>query len=225
MLSSILARNRSAFHPIVPFDPVHEEVLELDLSETNTALTSAIFDDTDLFTAFIIGALEKENARYGVGGYLENRKVYARSRVFDAATTGEEARTLHLGIDIWGKAGTEVMAPLAGKVHSTGNHPEYGNYGATIILQHALEGVTFYTLFGHLSFADLAIQPGQELQAGEIFAHFGAPEENGHWPPHLHLQVIADLEGFSGDYPGVCAPSKMEHYRSNCPHPGLLLKF
>lgn len=224
MLQTLLEKYRNIFHPVVPLHK-GEKVIPLNLSETNTELTPGIFGDTDLFSAYINLLLQIGGARYGIGGYLENRKVYARSRVFDAGETNEEPRTLHLGVDIWGKAGTEIMAPVDGIVHSTGNHPAYGNYGATIILQHTLEAATFYTLYGHLSFADLQIKPGDKVQAGQVFAHFGPPEENGHWPPHLHFQLITDLEGNQGDYPGVCAASKKDFYGSNCPDPNLLLKW
>ncbi|MBL8965238.1 MAG: MCP four helix bundle domain-containing protein, partial [Phycisphaerae bacterium] len=51
--------------------------------------------------------------------------------------------------------------------------------------------------------ADLAaIREGQFITRGQCFAHFGKPAENGNWPPHLHFQVIADLEFKEGDYPG-----------------------
>jgi murein DD-endopeptidase MepM/ murein hydrolase activator NlpD len=222
MLPHLLEKYCATFHPVVPLQE-GEKVIPLNLSETNTDLTPEIFGDTSLFSAYINLLLQIGGARYGIGGYLENRKVYARSRVFDAAGSDEEPRTLHLGVDIWGKAGTPVMAPLDGLVHSTGNHPEYGNYGATIILQHELEGLPFYTLYGHLAFADLQIKPGTRVQAGQAFAHFGPPEENGYWPPHLHFQVMADLQGHSGDYPGVCAPSKVDFYRENCLDPNLVL--
>ena len=43
---------------------------------------------------------------------------------------------------------------------------------------------------------------GDRIKAGDIFAEFGIPAENGHWPPHLHFQLIADLQGWKGDYPG-----------------------
>jgi murein DD-endopeptidase MepM/ murein hydrolase activator NlpD len=225
MLDELLANYSGKFHPVVPFDTEKDKVTALNLSGTNTSLTPEIFGDTILFSQFIDHLLLQANARYGIGGYLENRKVYARSRVFDAASQDEEPRTLHLGIDIWGQSGTQVMAPLDGMVHSTGNHSEYGNYGATIILKHLLEGTTFYTLYGHLSFADLVLKPGQTVTAGEVIAHFGEPEENGHWPPHLHFQVMTDMQGFSGDYPGVCAPSSVNAFISNCPDPMLILKF
>ena len=222
MLQTLLEKYRSCFHPVVPLQE-GEKAIPLNLSGTNNDLTPEIFGDTDLFSAYINLLLQIGGARYGIGGYLENRKVYARSRVFDAAASTEEPRTLHLGIDIWGKAGTPVMAPLDGIVHSTGNHPEYGNYGATIILQHEMEGSTFFTLYGHLAFADLDIKMGEKVKAGQAFAHFGMPEENGQWPPHLHFQVIGDLQGNLGDYPGVCAPSKVEFYKGNCPDPTHLL--
>ena len=224
MLHTLLEKYRNTFHPVVPLLK-GEKVIPLNLSETNLELTPEIFRDTDLFSAYINLLLQIGGARYGIGGYLENRKVYARSRVFDAEENKEEPRTLHLGVDIWGKAGTEIMAPLYGIVHSTGNHPAYGNYGATIILQHAFEATAFYTLYGHLSFADLQIKPGGKVQAGQVFAHFGPPEENGHWPPHLHLQVITDLEGNLGDYPGVCAISKKDFYSRNCADPNLVLNW
>lgn len=225
MLSKLLKKCRPTFHPVVPLSQQHEKVVALNLSATNTNLTPEIFGDTTLFSAFIDDQLHQADARYGIGGYLENRNVYTRSRVFDSANESEESRSLHLGIDIWGAVYTPVMAPLEGKVHSTGNHPEYGNYGATIILQHQLEDVIFFTLYGHLSFADLKIKVGTNVQAGEVFAHFGPAEENGHWPPHLHFQVISNLQGFTGDYPGVCAPSKMDFYAGNCPDPALILKW
>ncbi len=224
MLQHLLDKYRSAFYPVVPLAE-GEKVIPLNLSDTNTDLTPEIFGDTALFSAYINQLLNTAGARYGMGGYLENRKVYARSRVFDALAASEEPRTLHLGVDIWGAVGTPVKAPLEGVVHSTGNHPEYGNYGATIILQHSLEDTVFYTLFGHLSFADLQLKPGDMVAAEQVFAHLGPPEENGHWPPHLHFQVMADLQGHIGDYPGVCAPSKVDFYRLNCPDPGLMLVF
>ncbi len=66
-----------------------------------------------------------------------------------------EPRRLHLGLDIWGKAGTEIYAPMAGTVHSFAFNNNFGDYGATIILKHELEDFSFYTLYGHLSLADL----------------------------------------------------------------------
>jgi murein DD-endopeptidase MepM/ murein hydrolase activator NlpD len=90
-------------------------------------------------------------------------------------------------------------------------------------MQHQIEDLIFYTLYGHLSERDLILEPGTLIPSGSTFAHFGTPKENGHWPPHLHFQVILDLQGASGDYPGVCAISERYFYQQNCPNPAIFL--
>jgi murein DD-endopeptidase MepM/ murein hydrolase activator NlpD len=145
--------------------------------------------------------------------------------VFDAEKPGAEPRRLHLGIDIWGKPHTAVMAPLAGIVHSFAFNNNFGDYGVTIILTHILDDITYYTLYGHLSLNDIKnLREGERIEKGDVFAEFGLPMENGHWPPHLHFQIIIDLENYKGDYPGVCKYSEREKYLSNCPDPDLILQ-
>ena len=160
----------------------------------------------------------------GIGGYGEHRTVYSRSRVFDPLKPGEEPRRLHLGVDIWGPAGTAVFAPIGGMIHSFAFNNYDGDYGATIIVLHQLEGFPFYTLYGHLSLADIKfLTEGQYVIRGQEIGHFGEPKENGNWPPHLHFQIIFDLGVYKGDYPGVCRFSEKEKYLNICPDPDLIL--
>ena len=110
-------------------------------------------------------------------------------------------------------------------VESFAYNNNLGDYGATIILQHQLQTVNFYSLYGHLSLKDLEnIRLGQFINRGHRLGQIGLPEENGHWPPHLHFQLIFDIENFDGDYPGVCKKSELVHYRSNCPNPDAVIK-
>jgi murein DD-endopeptidase MepM/ murein hydrolase activator NlpD len=212
------------YQPIVTFDATKSKLLLLDFTETNTELTSDIIDNTTKFSAYINTKLQTANAKFGIGGYNEHRTVYSRSKVFDATNSEEEPRRLHLGVDIWGKAGEPVYAPLNGLVHSFAFNDRFGDYGATIILFHELDGFQFHSLYGHLSLRDLdGLTEGKLIQAGEEIAHFGEPKENGHWPPHLHFQLIIDMEGNKGDYPGVCKFSEREKYLANCPDPDILL--
>lgn len=216
-------RYMSGFHPVVPFNPEVDKLLLLDFTDRNEALTADILNNTDLYTVYLNSTLEAAGATYGIGGYGEHRTIYSRSRVFDARG-GEEPRRLHLGVDIWGKPYTKVMAPLDGIVHSFGFHNNFGDYGATIILTHQLDGVSFHTLYGHLSLNSIKnIQEGDTIKKGDVFADFGIPFENGHWPPHLHFQVVIHMQGLKGDYPGVCRYSEREQYLQNCPDPDLIL--
>jgi len=198
---------------VVPYRPGIDRLVGLDLRKTIP--TIEIINDE----------LKKNDARYGIGGYNEHREVYAGSPVFDAKNANEKPRRLHLGVDIWGKPYTAVMAPVTGMVHSFAFNDRKGDYGATIILSHNVENKTFYTLYGHLSLNSINdLQEGKRIEAGEVFAEFGIPAENGQWPPHLHFQIINDIGGWKGDYPGVCANDEKEKWLQNSPDPDTILQ-
>jgi murein DD-endopeptidase MepM/ murein hydrolase activator NlpD len=224
-LITILKANQQTFTRVVPFSPGKDKLLLLDFTAANKELNEEVINNTRTFCSYINTTLEKESARYGIGGYNEYREIYSRSKVFDAKIASEEPRRLHLGTDIWGKPATAVIAPLDGIVHSFAFNNNPGDYGTTIILTHQLRGHSFYTLYGHLGLRSIQnLSEGDRISKGDIFAELGIPVENGQWPPHLHFQVINDLQGWSGDYPGVCKYSEKESYLINCPDPDLILQ-
>lgn len=215
--------HRQHFSPVVPFQSEKDKLILFDFTENNPDLTAELLENTPAFCQYLDEKRQRTGALYGIGGYGEHRTVYSRSRVFDDPLGGEPRR-LHLGVDIWGAVGTPVFAPMEGRVHSFQFNDHFGDYGATIILRHEVENQIFYTLYGHLSVADLHLEGGQNIAAGQEFAHFGPPDENGHWPPHLHFQIIRDMEDFWGDFPGVCRFSEKEKYLSICPDPDLIFR-
>jgi peptidoglycan LD-endopeptidase LytH len=222
---SLLKKNQQQFHPVVVFDAAKDKLLPLDFTSQNTELTSDILSDTKQFTKWVEEKLVVAKARYGIGGYGEHRTVYSISKVFDADKQGEEPRRLHLGTDIWGKPDTPVMAPVDGIVHSFAFNHQFGDYGATIILSHFPEGISFHTLYGHLSLNSIKnLQEGDRVEKGDVFAELGIPSENGSWPPHLHFQIICDIGEWSGDYPGVCKFSEKEKWLANSPDPDIILQ-
>ncbi len=224
-LSSILKKHQQAFHPVVLFDAAKDKLLALDFTSGNKELTDDMLSDTNKFTRWVNEKLINGNARYGIGGYNEHRTVYSISKVFDGDKPGEEPRRLHLGTDIWGKPHTATMAPLDGIVHSFAFNNQFGDYGATIILSHILDGISFYTLYGHLSLNSIKnIQEGDRIEKGDVFAEFGIPAENGQWPPHLHFQIINDIGEWKGDYPGVCKFSEKEKWLANGCDPDIILQ-
>ena len=195
----------------------------VDLSAENTTALKINLTDARLFENYIEDYLKFNLSKVAFGGYLEKRNLYKRSEVFNLSHLPE--RNIHLGLDLWIKADTNVLAALDGTIHSFQDNSALGDYGPTIILEHQLFGYKFYTLYGHLSLESLNdLTIGQAFKGGETLAQLGAAPINGDYAPHLHFQIIKDLQGKQGDYPGVCAAADLDFYKQNFPDPNLLLK-
>ena len=198
--------------------------ITIDLSESNQILNTVDVSSSTKLEVFIDNHIKKHDAIVAYGGYLEVRNIYKRSNHFNSQV--EEERNIHLGIDLWCAAETSIYTPLDGVVQSFKNNSNFGNYGPTIILKHHISGVEFYTLYGHLSLASIEkLKGGQEFKQGDEIATLGDPNVNGDYPPHLHFQIIKDIQGIKGDCPGVCSKNDLEFYKANCPNPDLLLGF
>jgi murein DD-endopeptidase MepM/ murein hydrolase activator NlpD len=168
--------------------------------------------------------VRSKKAQVAYGGYLEQRNIYKRSTYFNQQVNPNDERNIHLGIDIWAPAGTKVLAAWDGELHSFQNNTNHGDYGPTIILKHVIDGFTFYTLYGHLSLNSIStLCVGNQIAQGEVIAFLGDSVVNGDYAPHLHFQIILDIQDYFGDYPGVCSVNQLEFYKSNCPDPNLLL--
>lgn len=206
---------------LLPFDFRHEPYLILDFSATNPDLNTLDLTNTATFNDYVFGKLRAAGTRLGVGGYNEHRVIYRRSEHFQQE---QQPREIHLGIDFWAAAGTPVLAPLDGVVHSFRDNAHFGDYGPTIILEHSLNGRPLYSLYGHLSRASLAgLAEGKPVIAGQKLAELGPYPENGDWPPHLHFQLITDMLGLRGDFPGVCSLADRATFLALCPNPNDLL--
>ena len=223
-LANLLQKHAQEIGKVVDYDPQKDRLFSFDFTASNKTLNEETVADTSAFSDWITQTLQQNNCRYGIGGYFENRVLYSRSAHFN--TSSDEPRRLHLGVDIWAEAGTPVYSPFKGKIHSFRDNNNFGDYGPTIILKYFFYGIKFYALFGHLNRQSLeGLYPGKTFQQNQKLAEFGAEAENGNWPPHLHFQLMFDLEGNVGDYPGVCKLSDREKYQLNIPDPNLILRF
>ena len=221
MITELLKKHQASFAPVVPFDWGKNDFLHLDFTKQNGELEQVELQNSQLFSDYVFGKLRAVHASVGVGGYNEHRTIYRRSAHFQQT---EEPRCIHLGVDIWAAAGTPVFSPLAGRVHSFANNANFGDYGPTIILEHHLENQLFYSLYGHLSAESLEeLYEGKPIEKGQLIATFGQFPINGDWPPHLHFQLITDLLGLKGDFPGVCTLRERERFLQLCPDPNLIL--
>lgn len=204
----------------IPFS----DYVPIDLSKDNKELASIDITDHTACQGYITSVLNTSNGQVAYGGYLEHRNLYAKHQNF--SNTDTPVRDIHLGVDFWCVAGTKVITPLDGAIHSFQDNKTKGDYGPTLILKHQVKNQFFYTLYGHLSLSSLdGLFEGKKFKKGSILGYLGTPDINVNYAPHLHFQVIYNLEGSIGDYPGVCAIHRLSYYKQNCPNPNLLLKF
>src|SRR5258708_1728371 len=107
-LKTYLQNNHTAIGKVVDYNAGTDRLFPLDFTAANTELNMAIIADTQQFSNWVSEKLRANNCRYGIGGYMEHRTIYAVSPHFD---TDDEPRRLHLGVDIWGDVGTPIYSP------------------------------------------------------------------------------------------------------------------
>lgn len=197
--------------------------LDLGVGSADLGTMSEVLDDDKLHKR-IVAWVDSYGGK-AFGKYNEARAIYATPAYETALNDGLTWRTVHIGLDFFCNAGSEVKAVYDGIIHSFADNKSYRDYGPTIILEHRIENeLTFYTLYGHLSRQSLtSISVGKKIKAGETIGAVGERNENGNWTPHLHFQVMLDMLGKSGDFPGVCTPEETAVWKSICPDPSLLL--
>ena len=143
-------------------------------------------------------------AEVGIGPWGEERTVYSGT-MFESKLVKNTRRTFHLGLDLFMAAGTKLYTPLDAIVRSVDIEPDPLGYGCLITLEHRPEGCPpFISLWGHLAHeAQHRLKAGDTLKAGDLVAEMGNEVENGHWAPHLHLQLCTDTRLTAMDLIGV----------------------
>jgi hypothetical protein len=218
----VLKKHRERIGSVLPFDFGGGTPAVFDFSSANLELEHIPVNDATAFTEYLFEQIVTYDVPVGIGRYDEDRLLYRHSPLFDAET---ERRSVHLGIDLFAPGGTPVFAPLQARLHSFANNDRLGDYGPTVVLKHDLDGVVFFTLYGHLSVESLEpLETGARLRVGDEIGSIGEHYENGGWPPHLHFQIITDMLGNTGDFPGVSAPTQRERWLELCPNPNLILR-
>ncbi len=223
-----LRRHRAEIGRVVEPDLTTAQLIYCDWSVDSAELgTPDEMADAAAMTARLWRRMAAAGAIAAIGGYAEPRPIYGGESFRLHGNDRDEWRTVHLGVDIFLPAGAAVYAPLDGVVHSFANNAARFDYGPCIVLEHSIADdqgpIRFHTLYGHLSAESLAhLAVGQRVRRGDRLATLGDFPINGNWPPHLHLQIVLDMLGRSGDFDGSCAPSQRPVWLSLCPDPNLL---
>lgn len=218
--------NGKSTAPILKEDIRNSALRVFDLSVGSTFLgadpeTSSL----EVLTEKIFGEMKHSGVSVGVGRYDEARLLYTSPLFRAGEKATEERRTIHLGIDLFAAAETEVFAPLDGIVEVAADNTAALDYGPVVVLRHETkEGLNFFTLYGHLTKSTLEkLTVGQKIVRGAVFAKIGTASENGGWAPHLHFQIMLDLLELGADFPGVARASECEVWTTLSPDPNLLL--
>ena len=182
--------------------------------------------DPEAHTKWVTELLDRNEARYGLGNYGENRTSFMIDGIEGVGSP--ELRTTHLAVDIWLREPEKIYAPLDGVVQSIASNDDPFDYGTVLIIKHQVgDGPEFWTLYGHLSSdSHNIVKPGDKIKAGDHIANLGEHHENGGWTPHLHFQIIADMiDQDDGNFTGICPPAVWDVWQDICPDPNLLLDF
>ena len=209
---------------VIAPEVAYSAYVPIDLSKNNKALNGLDVTSSKSWIKYINAYLRKQHKTIAYGGYLEQRSIYERSRYFNEVKE-LDSRNIHLGVDLWCTVETAVMAAFDGEIHSFADNVNHGDYGPTIVLKHCIKNVVFYTLYGHLSRPSIiGLNKNTQILKGEVVGFLGDAKVNGNYAPHLHFQIIKDIEHYQGDYPGVSSAANLEFYTTNCPDPNLVLK-
>lgn len=96
----------------------------------------------------------------------------------------------HRGMDFAGPAGTPIYAALDGKVLDAYSDGASGNQ---IIIQHNVEGRTFFSVYKHMSTSPTEyVNKGDLILAGQLIGGIGSTGEFS-TGDHLHFEVWADV--------------------------------
>jgi 4-aminobutyrate aminotransferase-like enzyme/Ser/Thr protein kinase RdoA (MazF antagonist)/murein DD-endopeptidase MepM/ murein hydrolase activator NlpD len=213
------------FHPVMELPGETDAVEVLDLSVGSAELTGRDTEDTADFTRRVFQGMSSRGVRLGIGRYLEPRAFYLTEAFEGRSGDPRERRTVHLGLDLFDEPGAAVYAPLAGRVKSVRDNAGRLDYGPTVMLEHDGPDGPFWTLYGHLQRTSVGnLVDGTTVEAGQMIARIGPYPENGDWPPHLHFQIMTDLLGHDGEFPGVALPREIGVWASLSPDPNLILR-
>ena len=219
-------KNLENFGPLVEADFAQGKQPVLDLSVGSPFFGAGFRDETtEALTERLMTGLAKQGAVAAVGRYGEPRLLYTQPEFEAPSEELPERRTIHIGLDIFMAAGSKILAPWPGRVHSFYDNQVPLDYGPAIVLEHKTDdGLTFYTMYGHLSQDSLTgLAVGQAAAKGQEIARMGTAEVNGGWPPHVHFQIILDMLDEWGTFFGVGRERDRDLFAALCPDPTPML--
>jgi 4-aminobutyrate aminotransferase-like enzyme/Ser/Thr protein kinase RdoA (MazF antagonist) len=215
-----IGNNRSSLRPVLDRAPALSSKAIVPFGDPEHAIAKASAarrpEEADRLWRAIAA---KDGTELGIGPWGEERPVYA-SDAFRSLFDPDRRRTVHLGLDLFAPAGSNVRTPLDGTVVDLYETEVPLDYGHAVLLRHQPEGPAFYSLWGHLSAQTVRDRKvGEQLRAGEVIGQLGDTHENGDWQPHVHIQLITYQPERAADIIGAGEPGYRDVWRDLFPDP------
>ncbi len=213
--------------PVLDVQLDRDNPLVLDLGVASIACPVDLGVETEKhLTPVIFERMRRHHAQVAIGRYDEARLLYQSPLFAKDYPYAMDHRTIHMGVDLYARVATRVLAPLSGKVYASALKPEPYDYGCMLILEHqSPKNGRFFTLYGHLDPASIRnLEPDEPIEKGQVIAVLGAVESNGGWTPHLHFQLVTDLLDLDCDFPGVVSAVERQVWKEFSPDPNAILQ-
>ena len=206
-------------------DPAQRSVLDFGLLGQNCARDGIDPASPEQRQRLNEEILRARKVRYLIGRYGEDHGCVLDGSAFDA-----EARTVHMGVDLFCAGLEPVFAPAAGRVVLADREPGRRSFGNYVVVEH--DG--WYSFFGHLgpekpTAAD--VRPGKRIGwVGDYAPRADGTRENGGWSRHLHYQVLTvnphTLRGPDGVFRiGYSTEADFERNKQLFPDPSPVIGF
>ena len=166
-----------------------------------------------------------DNKLYLKGSYEQFIQPTASGNVLSGpyGCVRDNGRRFHEGIDIKSfqrnrknEPMDKILASLSGKVAYINHKPQNSTYGRYIVLEHQERGITFYTLYAHLSEIHPQPQLGTFVKKGQVLGIMGHSSSSGipKSRAHLHFEIgmrLGDSDTFETWYKSQKFPTKNKH--------------
>ncbi|MCH8908261.1 MAG: phosphotransferase, partial [Candidatus Heimdallarchaeota archaeon] len=219
-LYQFILRESSNWHPVFGITITDDNSMIIDLSLSSSKFTMNELQSPEDQAKFLPNELMKNGKEFGIGKFGEIRPVYY-TEAFEVHNS-TEFRETHLGIDIFTIHERDIYAPLDGEIVSITTNSGPYEYGGLLITKHKVANGQFYLLFGHLDPESLEnYQLEDDFEKGSPLATLAKFDDNGHWPVHLHIQVIFEASDVAS-FPGVVTNKLFHFWKLISPDPGPL---
>jgi murein DD-endopeptidase MepM/ murein hydrolase activator NlpD len=123
------------------------------------------------------------------GGWFEDRSILWNGHYMMPGFT------YHLGVDFTVPAHSRIYSPCEGTVIQVWHDNDtLGGWGGRVII---LIKPNVYLVLAHMG--TIFVKVGKKIRKGQLIGNVGVPNNNGHWFPHLHVQVVrGKYEGIDG---------------------------